>query len=100
MRTITLTTLLIALAGTFVFGQARGSEKVYTYSVKLNSTAAYTDSYYKENFKLAGNWERLVIKVSDAEGVLIETPERAPGRIDGVWHYESLQSNERCVGDA
>jgi hypothetical protein len=100
MRTITLTTLLIALAGTFAFGQSRVPEKIYTYSVKLTSTAAYTDSYSKENFQLTGNWERLVIKVGDVEGILIETPEKAPGRIEGIWHYESLQSNERCIGNA
>ena len=101
MRTITLTTfLLVALAGALTFRQTSASEKFYIYSVKLKSTAAYSDSQYKENFKLTGTWDRLVIKISDVDGVLIETPEKAPGRIEGTWHYDSVQTNEKCIGDA
>ena len=113
MRMTTLSILVgLVLAAPFGLGQrstsgSRGtaqvnpsaSPKVYTYSVKLTGSGSYADQYYKENFKLTGSWGRLAVKVTDVEGKLFETPEKANGTIEGVWHYESVDTTERCIGD-
>jgi hypothetical protein len=115
MKTTTLIVVLgIFLAGISVDGQsaAGGSSrnrqasnrapaaKTHTYSVKLTSTGTYTDSVYKETFKLTGAWPRLVVKISDVEGMLIEAPDKAPGSVEGVWKYESSALPDKCRGEA
>lgn len=81
-------------------GHRDPAAKTHTYSVKLTSTGTYTDNVYKETFKLTGSWPRLVVKISHVEGMLVETPDKAPGSIEGVWQYESSALPDKCRGEA
>lgn len=74
--------------------------KTHTYSVKLTATGSYTDSVHKENFKLTGIWQRLVVKLADSEGMLVDTPEKAAGTLEGLWQYQSSALPDKCKGEA